>query len=124
MTNTKPLAEIWGEAIRRTRLDQELSLADLAARTGIDAGHLSRGERGLAGFGDDYRMRIARALGRPVADLFPYPATNQEIPCPPAANAPDGDASPTQETTADHRSPARCAKAPAASEPEGSPANE
>jgi transcriptional regulator with XRE-family HTH domain len=122
MPNTKSLAEIWGEAIRETRHDLGLSLADLAFRAGIDAGHLSRGERGLAGFGDESRMRIAAALGKRVEDLFPYPET--ESACPPADSAPDADSSPTPATKAETRSPAPSAEARERSDREANPADE
>jgi transcriptional regulator with XRE-family HTH domain len=77
MTFTKPTAQIWGEAIREARTELGLSIFELASRTGMDPGHLSRAERGLAGIGDDYRISLAKALGRPVADLFQYPDTTE-----------------------------------------------
>lgn len=78
MTFTKPLAQQWGETIRRARIDQGLSLEALAEAAEIDPGHLSRAERGKAGLGDEMRIRIARALHKRVEDLFPYPDTTQE----------------------------------------------
>lgn len=79
MNSTASLAKTWGEGIRKARTELGLSIVELAARVGIDPAHLSRGERGLAGIGDDYRMAIARELGRSVPELFPYPsATDQE----------------------------------------------
>lgn len=46
-----------------------MSLADLAALTGIDKGHLSRAERGLAGLGDVYIHRVADALRVSIPDI-------------------------------------------------------
>lgn len=84
MSFTEDLTRMWGDRIRKARQEQGLSLEALAERAGMDAGHLSRGERGLAGIGDDNRIRLASALGRRVEDLFPYPA---ESPCPTASSA-------------------------------------
>ena len=121
MTLTKPTAQRWGEAIRKARTDLRLSILELATRVGMDPGHLSRVERGLAGIGDEYRVALAEALGRRANDLFTY---DPESPCPPAASATDAAASPTRPTTEAPRSPARSAKGPAASAPEGSHGNE
>lgn len=74
MNNARSLAKIWGEAIRQARTELGLSVTELASRAGIDTGHLSRVERGLAGIGDEYRISIARELNRPVTELFAYPA--------------------------------------------------
>lgn len=46
-----------------------MSLATLSARTGIDKGHLSKAERGLAGLGDDNIRRVAEALDTTPADI-------------------------------------------------------
>lgn len=125
MSHTKTLAETWGETIRETRREQGLSLEALAERTGIDAGHLSRGERGLAGFGDAHRISLARALGRQVGDLFPYPEITSEDPaCPSADSATDAGPSPTRPTRAARRSPAPSAAGPAESAPAANPATE
>lgn len=120
MTFTKLTAQRWGEAIRRARNELGLSILDVAMRTGIDPGHLSRAERGLAGIGDDYRASIAEALGTTPESLF----TDPESLCPPAEPATDGAASPTPATAGEARSPARSAKGPAASAREGSHGNE
>lgn len=116
------LTRKWGENIRRTRNDQGLSIEALAARAGVDPGHLSRAERGLAGFGDESRIRLAAALGTRVESLFPYPDT--ETQCPSAASAMAGAASPTRPTTAETRSPAPSAEGQDGSDREESPANE
>lgn len=120
MTFTKPIAQRWGEAIRKARTDLGLSIFELATRVGIDPGHLSRAERGLAGIGDDYRAGIAEALGTTPESLF----TDPESPCPSAASATDGAAPRTRPTKAGTRSPARSAGGPAVSAPEGSPGDE
>lgn len=121
MTLTKPTAQRWGEAIRKARTDLRLSILELATRVGMDPGHLSRVERGLAGIGDEYRIALADALGVRANDLFTY---DSETPCPPAASATDAAASPTPATAGETRSPARSAKAQAASAREGSHGNE
>lgn len=120
MPATRTLAQTWGEGIRKARTDLGLSIVELAARVGIDPAHLSRGERGLAGIGDEYRVSIARALGRQVNDLFPYPDTNQDPSCPSAASATGGGSSPTPATAAATPSRAPSATAPAPSDREGS----
>lgn len=125
MTFTNDLLQRWGQIIRKTRRDQGLSLEALAGRAGVDTGHLSKAERGLAGFGDEARIRLATALGRSVHDLFPYPDTaNQETECPSVASAADGASSPTPATAAVTRSPAPSARAQAGSDHEESPGNE
>lgn len=52
-----------------------MSLVTLATRTGIDKGHLSRAERGLAGLGDSNITKIAEALG-----VTPNDITHKETP--------------------------------------------
>lgn len=120
MTFTKPTPQRRGEAIRETRTDLGLSLFELAKRTGIDPGHLSRAERGLAGIGDEYLAAIARALGKPPNYFIDIP----ETPCPPAASAPAEATSRTRPTEAGTRSPAPSAKGQAASAREESRGNE
>lgn len=117
MTFTKPIALRRGEAIRKARTDRRLSIFELATRVGIDPGHLSRAERGLAGIGDDYLVGIARALGKPPTHFI-------ETPCPSADSATDAEPSPTPATPAARRSPAPSAGGPAESAHEGSPGNE
>ena len=50
-----------------------MSIRTLARLTGIDRGHLSRVERGLAGLGDDNIRRVAEAL-----DVTPADITHEE----------------------------------------------
>lgn len=52
-----------------------MSLRTLSAKTGIDRGHLSRVERGLAGLGDDNIEKVADAL-----DVTPDDITHKEKP--------------------------------------------
>ena len=52
-----------------------MSLRTLSAKTGINRGHLSRVERGLAGLGDKNIQKVADALGVTPADI-----THQERP--------------------------------------------
>lgn len=124
MAYKRSLPEIWGARVRQARRDLGISLEALSARSGIDLGHLSRGERGLAGFGDESRIRLAGALGKQVEELFPYPDTHQDDSCPSADSATDAEPSPTPATQAARRSPAPSAEVPAASAPEGSRGNE
>lgn len=69
----RPLKEVWGQRVRAIREDREITLLDLARRSGVDPGNLSRFERGLQHPSDDFRMSIARGLSMKVSDLFPYP---------------------------------------------------
>lgn len=46
-----------------------MSLATLSRLTGINKGHLSRAERGLAGLGDENIQKIAEALGVTANDI-------------------------------------------------------
>jgi transcriptional regulator with XRE-family HTH domain len=52
-----------------------MSLAKLSALTGINKGHLSRVERGLAGLSDKNICRVADAL-----DATPVDITHKETP--------------------------------------------
>lgn len=52
-----------------------MSLRTLSAKTGIDRGHLSRAERGIAGLGDENIKKVADAL-----DVTPADITHKEIP--------------------------------------------
>ena len=50
---------------------REMKLHDVHARTGIATSKLSMIERGLEAARADERLRIARAFGLSVRDLFP-----------------------------------------------------
>ena len=52
-----------------------MSLATLSKLTGINKGHLSRVERGLAGLGDVNILKVAAALG-----VTPNDITQEEKP--------------------------------------------
>jgi|tagenome__1003787_1003787.scaffolds.fasta_scaffold17588239_1 transcriptional regulator with XRE-family HTH domain len=52
-----------------------MSLRTLSAKTGINKGHLSKVERGLAGLGDENIRKVADALDATPADI-----THQEKP--------------------------------------------
>lgn len=125
---TANLSIAWGQRIKRARNECGLSQRALAARADIDKGYYARieaGQLGSRGVGDEVRMRLARALGRQVNDLFPYPNTTEsETACPSAADAADGAPSATPATTAATPSPAPNAMAPAASVLAENPANE
>ncbi|MFG3228166.1 helix-turn-helix domain-containing protein [Kitasatospora sp. NPDC048194] len=56
-----------GTAIRALRTACNVSLRELALRTGRDRSHLSRVERGLAGASEETIRAIAAALGLPNA---------------------------------------------------------
>lgn len=64
--------QCWGQRIRDRRAEVGMSLRDLAGRLGIDAGHLSRIERGMIGVGDSLRLRIADVLDSSPDDLWSY----------------------------------------------------
>jgi transcriptional regulator with XRE-family HTH domain len=59
-----------GERLRRIRREKGLTLADLAARSGISTAALSKAERGLSAIGYDRFGQLAGALGVDVAELF------------------------------------------------------
>ncbi|WP_435131284.1 helix-turn-helix domain-containing protein [Actinacidiphila sp. bgisy144] len=58
-----------GAAIRALRTARKMSLRRMQALTGLDRGHLSRLERGLAGASDETILRCARVLDVPVAAI-------------------------------------------------------
>ncbi|MFL4904888.1 helix-turn-helix domain-containing protein [Streptomyces sp. MMS24-I2-30] len=62
-------------AIRYRRRALNMSLRTLSAKTGINRGHLSRVERGLAGLGDQNIAKVADALGVTTNDI-----THKETP--------------------------------------------
>ncbi|MFJ9420780.1 helix-turn-helix domain-containing protein [Streptomyces sp. NPDC101249] len=62
-------------AIRYRRRALHMGLRQLSRLTGIDRGHLSRVERGMAGLGDDYIRKVAAALGVTTDDI-----THEETP--------------------------------------------
>ncbi|WP_147472821.1 XRE family transcriptional regulator [Streptomyces triticirhizae] len=78
-----------GTAIRAIRVVRRMSLRELARLTGLDRGHLSRLERGMAGASEASLHRIALALEAPVDDLLraegdpaPPPPPGRQVPAP------------------------------------------
>lgn len=57
-------------ALRRERLLRQLSLYDLRAKTGIGVSKLSLVERGIENPREDEKIRLARALGVQVREIF------------------------------------------------------
>lgn len=64
------LERFLGLAIRNERARQDITIADLAQRTGLSRGMLSKIENGQASMSLDSLSRIAAALGVTVASLF------------------------------------------------------
>jgi transcriptional regulator with XRE-family HTH domain len=56
--------------LRRWRTDRGLSLAEVADLTGYSEAMISRAERGERVFSPMARVRVARRLGVPIAELF------------------------------------------------------
>ncbi|MCA1824462.1 MAG: helix-turn-helix domain-containing protein [Frankia sp.] len=67
------LATEWGSRVRRNREERSLSQRDLAAAAKTTQQTVSRVEAGLFTPTDQLRLRLAKALGVNVVDLFPYP---------------------------------------------------
>lgn len=116
----------WGRRLAQAREAAELSIRELARRTGVHPSHLARFESGNAGLGDANRIAVATEVGQAVKDLFPYPDTTpkDDDPCPSAAPATAEEASLTPATTAATPSPAPSAAGPAESAPAANPAAE
>jgi transcriptional regulator with XRE-family HTH domain len=57
--------------LREWRLRNELTLVDLSGLTGLSDGFLSRLERGKRNLSPLERVRVARAVGARVEELFP-----------------------------------------------------
>ncbi len=60
--------------LRQWRVSAGLTLAEVAALTGLSVAELSRVERAQRGMPPMTRVRVARGLGVPLAELFPPPA--------------------------------------------------
>ncbi len=67
---TVPDANIIATSIRTTRRRKGMTLAELAERTELDKGYLSRVERGQKSPSVGTLLKIAEALGVPVGHLF------------------------------------------------------
>jgi transcriptional regulator with XRE-family HTH domain len=63
-----------GELIRVIRKSQNLSINELAAKSGVSMAQISRIETGESGYCDESLNKIAQALGVPVGALFPNSA--------------------------------------------------
>ena len=61
---------LFGEAVRAERLRQELSQEELAHRSDITTGFMSRVERGVTAVSIDSIIKIARGLGMTGRDLM------------------------------------------------------
>lgn len=72
MPLTPPKPPTWGEGVRHWRAEKGLSQEALAAAAGVHQSRISRIELGLSTGTDSTRVKIARALGVPPNDLFPY----------------------------------------------------
>ena len=73
--SARPPAVRFGARLRGARTGRRMSLADLAARSGVTAGFLSRVERDETSPSVASLVAICEALGLPVADLFTVPDT-------------------------------------------------
>lgn len=73
MDQVTTLRAEWGIRVRAAREERGLTVSKLAHLADVDQGNLSRVERGVQGVSDEMRMRISKALGIEVADLFIYP---------------------------------------------------
>lgn len=59
--------------MRGRRVEMHLSQKSLAEAAEVDQTTISKVELGRIDPSVDVKVKIARALGSPVADLFPYP---------------------------------------------------
>lgn len=64
-----------GEKIKEFRQERGLTLKDLSARTGFSVSFLSQVERGLSSLSITSLQAIATALGVPIVQFFPPPAS-------------------------------------------------
>jgi transcriptional regulator with XRE-family HTH domain len=71
------LKSTWGDRIRELREERGLSLNYLARVSEIGQSQLWKVEQGERGLSDDARIRLARALGVRVEEIFTYPDTSK-----------------------------------------------
>lgn len=64
----------WGRRVRRLRREKELTATAVAREVGISSTHLHRIEGG-ASSSDEVRIKIAKALGVEVGEIFSYDLT-------------------------------------------------
>lgn len=62
----------WGERIKRLRKTSDLTAADIAKDAGITPQYLHAIERGEYSPSDDVKIRIAKAMGVQVGEIFSY----------------------------------------------------
>lgn len=67
------LAVRWGRTLKRLRKAQGLSLTNITDATGLHRSTYCRIEAGDITPGDETRMKIARAVGARVEEIFDYP---------------------------------------------------
>ena len=67
------LRRLWADNLKAAREAAGLSQFDLAVRALIDQGTISKMENGTRGISDDAKVKLARALGVPAGELFPFP---------------------------------------------------
>jgi transcriptional regulator with XRE-family HTH domain len=72
-----PLALKVGARIRDLRLEQKLSIAQLAKKSGLSKGHLSGIERGLSIINLGTIDKLAKALGLELFDIVTLPETSR-----------------------------------------------
>lgn len=65
--------EKWGDNIRFWRTERDLTQTQLADRVGAKQSTVSQWENGKRPFTHQQMTALARALRRPVRDLFPFP---------------------------------------------------
>jgi transcriptional regulator with XRE-family HTH domain len=68
----------WAHCLETARKAAGLTQVELAAKVGTIQQRISAWESGLAAPRDPMRLRLAKALGTTVAELFPYPDANGE----------------------------------------------
>jgi len=69
--NADGLEKYFGEAVKNRRLKLNLSQTELARRAGLQRTYLADVERGARNIGIQNVLKLASALGVPVASLLP-----------------------------------------------------
>ncbi len=80
--------ELVGERIRAARVENGISVRELARRIDVSASHVSQVERGLASFSVRALYTVASVLGVSMDSLFEHPSDTAEVPAPDAGPAP------------------------------------
>lgn len=79
---TASVERVWfGKNLRRERMQQGLTLEDLAERSGMTWSYISHIERGMRNIAIDNMAALAGAVNKPLMDLLAQPvedATDQE----------------------------------------------